>query len=181
MGSSQSTQSGGSGWTSKIFFDPQADSPTIDGHYFEHTDLQTKLAELIDINENIEHIWVCSHPLFEWQLCQGLHFYHTFVVIETKSYYWSIEKNTEGITIQRSRSFDAVLYKLRRESRIAPLEVLVDDIGRMRMKDLIDWLYELGELNKGYFFRLPEYNCQGFARRIFDNFALTEICNNCHV
>ena len=38
----------------------------------------------------------------------GWFFKHRFVIFETKKWWWSVEKNDEGITIQRSKNKDNV-------------------------------------------------------------------------
>lgn len=95
--------------------------------------------------------------------------YHEFVVFETSdSWWWSIEKNPEGLTIQRNRSKDAVVNKYRHVDRFTPITIRKNAVGNMKMEDLIDWLYIHDELNTDY--DLLTSNCQHFAKRVFDRY-----------
>lgn len=164
-------------WNNQIYFDPESDSPLGPSYYIEDQELMTKLSQMIDTDENIEEIWIFSHRLSNWQLYQGVFMYHAFVVLRTNDWYWSIEKNNEGITVQRSKHLTFVKCKYRRNSRITPITVRSHDNGKMRMEDLVKWIYEKNELNKKYCLSRQADNCQGFAKRIFNHFARTKLCN----
>jgi hypothetical protein len=90
-------------------------------------------------------------------------------VLETSDWWWSIEKNTEGITIQRSKHITYVRDNYRRNKRLTPVAEMNSDKGRMKMKDLVEFLYKKDELNKTY--NVLSENCQDFSKRIFDEFA----------
>ena len=49
--------------------------------------------------EKIKNVRIYKTPLNKNQWTNAL-FYHVFVMYETDKYWWSIEKNTEGLTIQ---------------------------------------------------------------------------------
>jgi len=82
------------------------------------------------------------------------------------------KKNSEGITIQRSKKIEFVKDRYRRDERRTPVEIMKQDSGRGSMEDLIDYLYGEDELNKPYDWLLD--NCQHFAKRIFDEIAKTK-------
>ena len=177
MGSSNSTSGKGSGeWRSRVYFDPESDKSSGSHYFLSDAKLRTRLEELIECDEEIQNIWVYSHPLYEWQLTAIL-MYHAFVVLETDKWWWSIEKNDEGITIQRSKYLEFVKERYRRGKRVMPIKERQQDSGRMNMKDLINWLYEEDELNQGYMFNIQHFNCQGFAKRVFDHFARNKFWN----
>lgn len=176
MTSSQSSKSWSGEWRNQIYFDPQADSSTDEGYYIDETDLQTELLKILDAKEAIEEIWVHSHRLFGWQLYEGIFLYHAFVILKTNKWYWSVEKNTAGITIQRSKELSFVKYKYRRSSRIQPITERTHDSGILRMEDLVMWLFATNELSKGYCVHFQASNCQGFSKRIFNFFAKTKVC-----
>lgn len=181
MGSSGSKSSSGSSgcgeWKNQIYFDPESDSANGNHYFISDNELKEKLSQLINTQERIEKIWIFSHRLYEWQLYQGMMMYHAFVVLETNEWYWSIEKNNEGITIQRSKNWSYVKGKYRRKSRITPITQRNHDEGRMKMEDLIDWLYQKNELNKRYNIQCQDGTCQGFAKRVFNHFARKKLCN----
>lgn len=82
------------------------------GHIYliDHNVLVQTMGLLIDYSANILNIWVFKNPLSDWQRTQ-LFLNHQFVVIETTNWWWSIEKNSEVILIQRSKhSKDMVAF-----------------------------------------------------------------------
>ncbi|CAG0902266.1 unnamed protein product [Darwinula stevensoni] len=85
-----------------LYFIPESDKTSDITYTIAHESLESCALDFIDGSEDIENIWVYSHPLHEAQLTAGL-LYHAFVVLETDEWWWSIEKNTGGIFLQRSR------------------------------------------------------------------------------
>ena len=134
--------------------------------------LEYAMRLLIDWNEKILKIWVFKRPLFSWQLTQ-LVFSHQFVVIQTATWWWSIEKNTEEIVIQRSKNSEGVLAFEDSKKRSTPLRRVSSDVGQKTMKDLIEFLFRCDELNKIYF--LSESNCHHFAEKVFNEFAKNKL------
>ena len=122
------------------------------GHIYliDHDVLVQTMSLLIDFSENILNIWVFKSPLSDWQRTQ-LFLNHQFVVIKTKNWWWSIEKNSEVILIQRSKHFKGyggVLDYANNNKRKTPLIRVSSDVGQKTMKDLIEFLHEEDELNK---------------------------------
>lgn len=143
------------------------------GHIYliDHDLLVQTMSLLIDFSENILNIWVFKSPLSDWQRTQ-LFLNHQFVVIKTKNWWWSIEKNSEVILIQRSKHFKGyggVLDYANNNKRKTPLLRVSSDVGQKTMKDLIEFLHEEDELNKTYFWNVN--NCKHFAKKIYDEFA----------
>ena len=157
----------GEEWKAEIYFDPESDKSSGPDHRITDAELRQRLKELIDVDEEIQNISVYKEDLWDWQVSR-LMAYHTFVLLETDSWWWSIEKNDEGITIQRSKKWEYVAKQYRRKER-RNSDLMEQDTGRYKMMDLVDWIYKKDELNKRYHFL--ESNCQGFAKRIFDEFA----------
>lgn len=173
MGVSNSKSSGsesakkGGDWTYKLYFDPEADQSTGKSYTITDSELMEKLTNLVDVDEEI--IYLCAHKqdLYSWQLTK-LVLYHVFVEFETNSWWWSIEKNSEGITIQRSLHRWAVYSQYRQESRL-DRTLMKEDKGKKTMKELIEWLYRENELNKKYDY--ISSNCKHFAKAVFDYVA----------
>ena len=88
-----------------------------------------------------------------------------FVTFKTASWFWSEEKLTTGITIQRSKSLNAVrgYMRYRRRSRIQCLE---KDSGKVSVGDLINWMWQQDELNNNYVFISSD--CRHFAEKVYD-------------
>ena len=160
----------GQNWTNQVnLFDPSSSVLFI----IEDNSLREVMSKLVDTSEKILKIWIYKCPLSEWQLTNLL-LNHQFVMIETKSWWWSIEKDDKKIFIQRDKCDHAVRDFVKGEPRKDCVTQMSSDQGRKTIKDLIRFLYETDELNIKY--DLLENNCQDFATRIFDEFAKTK----CH-
>lgn len=62
---------------------------------------------MIEPDETIINISVYKTPLNENQWT-NLYLHHKYICFETEKWYWSIEKNDEGLTIQRSKELKDV-------------------------------------------------------------------------
>ena len=158
----------GQNWTNQVnLFDPSSSMLFI----IEDNSLREVMSKLVDTSEKILQIWIYKCPLSEWQLTKLL-LNHQFVMIETKSWWWSIEKDDKKIFIQRDKCAPVVRDFVKGEPRkdlVTPMNYYQ---GRKTIKDLIHFLYDTDELNIKY--DLLENNCQDFAWRIFDAFAKTK-------
>ena len=85
------------------------------------------------------YVGTYKYPLYKWQLTDFFLF-HMFVLFQTDSWWWTIEKNTEGLTIQRSKYKEAVRDNYRRDKRL-PITVLKEGKGHCTVYDLIGCLY----------------------------------------
>ena len=183
--SSKSSKSAkfGEDWTYRVYFDPNADRSDGKEYWIAHDELIAKISKLIDINQIISRVVTYKVPLSKYQLTDFL-LYHMFVVFKTFSrtedrsgyddWWWSIEKNSEGITIQRSKYEAYVLYKYRRCDRTG----FLGSVSRMEfdetrfprtIRDLLDHLIVKQWLHRPYNYMIS--NCKHFAKNIFDEFA----------
>ena len=168
----------GGKWGSCVFFDTESSGEgEIKKISNEH--LIETFEQLIsnDISENILNVKTCTKPLSEYQLT-NLVFFHEFVVIETGSFYWSIEKGGEGIYIQHSRHEDNVRLKFNREERlqgpywkVTQYRATAHPQGHT-VRSLIYWLWDKNELHKRYNYLLN--NCKDQSRRVY-NFLTSEM------
>ena len=161
----------GSEWTYKIYFDPNADIKDETIHEFTERELMNKLKDLVGVNEQIDKVEKCKHKLWWLQLTYFI-FYHMFILFKTKSYWWTIEKNSQGITIQRSKHRDAVEKRYRCEDRLHVKRKEIKS-GHCNVYDLIGWLYKSNELNREYHFW--KSNCQHFGNAVFNRVAEIKI------
>ena len=172
--SSPSPGPGGEKWTNEIYFDPEADSRYGKDYRITDGNLKVEMNKLIEGYEEIKKINVYEHPLGGLSILRGVirpiaNLSHVFMVLDTDKWWWSIEKNDEGVTIQRSKYIEYVRDKYRRKSRPEPITKVKSDTGRRTMKHLISFLYRKDELHKKY--NVLTENCQDFAKRIFDEIA----------
>ncbi|KAI9549153.1 hypothetical protein GHT06_005468 [Daphnia sinensis] len=172
MSSSRSSASVGSTYTRKLYFDPRADQADTGGYWITDHELRQKLANLIDTEEKIKNASVYSNPLSSWQMT-NIWLYHAFVVIETNDWWWSIEKNMESITIQRSKNLESVRDMYQRKKRTTgwtPLTKIRKNEttggGNTTIKELINYIWRKDCLNDVY--HLLDENCQKFAAMVFD-------------
>ena len=169
MGSSPS-KGGGEEWTSEIYFDPRADGNDTPARISD-AELKAKFKQLIDPSEKILNVRVYKTPLSEVQLTNAVSF-HAYTVFETDQWWWSIEKNTEGLTIQRAKEFDAVGKRYRQTKRPGidflqfGLQLIKEDEGRKTMDELVDFLYRKDKLNQKY--NWATSNCKNLAADIFN-------------
>ena len=166
-----SSSSGEGEWTNKIYFDPEADKSEGSDYKISDEDLKKKMTDLIEGEENIKIIYAYECPIWGWQWSHN-YLAHKFIVLETDKWWWSIEKNAEGITIQRSKKLGYIKDRYRRNLRPKPVDEMKWDIGQRTMKELVEFLYKEDELHKRY--NVFSQNCKHFAERIFDEIAKTK-------
>ena len=178
--------SAGDEWKGRIYFDCNADSTDGSRYFIKKDRIVSRLKALLDTegeNDTICNIWVYKTPLIDFSLT-NVFLYHSFVVYETYNwcrdlnkfiqFWWSIEKNSEGITIQRGEKKTSVVNKYRQKHRPttllwwAPVEV-IHDTGRKTMGELVDILVTENLLNDQY--DLINSNCKHFAKVLFDEVA----------
>ena len=161
----------GGNWKSEVYFDPEADKHTGRCYTISDPDLLNKLKELVDVKENIQCVIAYKAPLSEYQVTKLL-LYHMFIVFKTEDWWWSIEKNGEGITIQRSKEVTAVRDRYRQEKRnsgLSGISTMKTDTGRKSVDDLINWLWWGNQLLRYY--DISKQNCQHFGKEVFNYVA----------
>lgn len=140
---------------------------------FNDADLRILMLDDNFTKEYIRSIAVYKCPLYDNQLIQLLD-NHQFVVLQTDNCWYSIEKNSHFIQMQRSNHIENVQCYIRKDRRRTPIKgISFDSCQQLKtMSDLIHFLLENQELGKIY--DLVFSNCQAFAKRIFDKFAATK-------
>ncbi|CAF0780498.1 unnamed protein product [Brachionus calyciflorus] len=162
-GSSESRSTGGD-YSGKLYFDPEADKDIGTHYYIKDDELIEKIRGIIDINEPILEIRIYKNPLSNAQLTK---FYHAFILFETKDWWWTIEKNSEGVTVQRCKYIEYVREKYRRKDRLTSVDLIKKVRGSGTVLDLIRIVYKKDLLGSKY--NVLENNCQTFASIIFNN------------
>ena len=140
---------------------------------FNDADLRILMLDDNFTKEYIRSIAVYKCPLYDNQLIQLLD-NHQFVVLQTDNCWYSIEKNSHFIKMQRSNHIENVQCYIRKHRRRTPIKRISSDSCQQlkTMSDLIHFLLENQELSRIYDLVLS--NCQAFAKRIFDKFAATK-------
>jgi len=178
--SSPTSPSSGGVYTFKLYIYIEVDS--LQGKEFSMTNEEfgrkltdNKFKKWLDPAEEIDEVSYYTHPLNSWQLWQG-NLHHAFIVFKTKSWWWSIEKNAEGLTIQRAKQLESVRDVYRRAKRTTGETSSTNIILKrkssgcdMTLNELINYIWRKDSLNKVYF--IKDSNCQEFAKFIFERIS----------
>ena len=125
--------------------------------------------EGIDYSEELRQMELYKTPLRDWQLTQ-LVLSHQFVLINSRSWWWTIERNNKHLLLQRNRKYEVVRDYNEKSRRNTPVEEIKRGDCKGTMKDLIWYLYVKKELEKKYNF--VDNNCKIFANAVFDRFVV---------
>lgn len=171
----------GVNYTKKLYFDPNADEPKEDGYWITDDEIRYKLTNLVDVSENIDEVLYYTNPLHrlipsDWEVGKNKGLHHAFIVFKTKNWWWSIEKNAEGLTIQRAKQLESVRDVYRRAKRTTGETSSTNIVLKrkssdcdMKINELINYIWRKDSLNKVYF--IKDSNCQEFAKFIFERIS----------
>jgi hypothetical protein len=171
MGANNSTQH--SMHYRKLYFDPELDSSDGKAYLITDASLRDKFSELVE-DERILEVRYYTHPFYGWEIMQQLLLHHAFIVFETDKWWWSIERNELGVTIQRSKKIEYVRDKYRRSDRASAdlfgngiqCEKKCERRRSTTVKELIDHIYRKDYLNQDY--DSGNNNCRHFADKIYE-------------
>ncbi|XP_037036017.1 uncharacterized protein LOC119074136 [Bradysia coprophila] len=178
MGSSSSSlpeNLTGGDWTYRLYY-----YYDVSSHYqsysYSDSELKTKLLEEL-YDDNIARLFRFTCKLSPIQVTKYLA-HHKFIICRTSTdWYYSIEKNTKGIYIQRGGSLSRVRdYFLGEErSGISSNSSAFNEMisSSTTIKDIVRWIYESSQLDQPY--HVIQSNCQDFAGRLHDKFAVDAI------
>lgn len=125
--------------------------------------MSERLCDLgVDFDERITEVTKCKQSLTIYG--RMIFLYHQYVIFKTDTWWWTIEKNSECIVIQRSKYRDNVKKNFGRESRDWYVYTITEGktrIGQRNVGELIQWLLRKDELNNEYHYLIR--NCQHFA------------------
>jgi len=109
---------GSSGYLRRLRFVPDADRSGGNIHRIYddswHDDMPQALKDYYD--HDIESIRICKHSINPFNPIDPLVF-HAFVVFETRTRWWSIEKNSTEVLLQCSYDIEYVRKKIQRNKR----------------------------------------------------------------
>lgn len=132
-------------------------------------DLNETLAKLVDSSEEIFKVELHEEPLPFWNrmLVAKRLFKHSFVIFETKSFYWSVEKDDNCVTLQRSRRKDTVLNDCHLTQRLQPVKLVKKRrSNQVSIGDLIRFLINEPQMTTQY--SLLGANCKRFSATVFN-------------
>ena len=157
------------GFQRQVVYLPFADESECTGQLIADVKLEKDLMSQLK-DEEILNITTYKHELYWWQLTQAFLF-HTFIMFETNDWWWSVEKNDNGVFVQRSKHQWAVRDRLAGEKRPRVTQV-ASDTSTYTVRDFVVALAETDSLKRKY--SLLFNNCKDFAKEIFDKVARTK-------
>ena len=174
---STSSGSGGGTYTFKLYIYIQVDSPQGKEYSMTNEELGRKLREnkfskWLDESEKIEEMSIYIHPLHWWQISQNV-MHHAYIVLKTKDWWWSIEKNDAGVTIQRSKEIEHVrdkYYRIKRQENWTSGIAMEKSksVNNKTVKQFIEHVYKANYVDEEY--GVIQNNCQQFADKIYNFF-----------
>ncbi|KAI9552263.1 hypothetical protein GHT06_022625 [Daphnia sinensis] len=161
----------GSVFAGRLYFDRCVDELDAGDCWITDDQLRESLSHLTETEEEIQNASVYSYPLSSKQLTNGK-LYHAFVVIQMLNWWWSIEKNTKHITIQRSQKLEGVRDMYQRKKRRNGLtqwmgirEIKTTQGDNITIIQLIDYIWRKDSLSGDY--HVLAANSQKFADLLF--------------
>ena len=171
----------------QFYFDPDVNLTAPPRHgdcIMTNYELRQLLQNKVDdVSEKIQEVRYYTHPLNTWQMTKYL-LHHAFIVLKTENWFWSIEKDEGGITVQRSKYLEHVRDKCRKQNRITGVmnngiylakTSPGNDITVIELMNHM-WSEEYMDLN----YHFLKDNCKKFADRIdeFVHSKSSPISNN---
>ena len=98
--------------------------------------------------------------------------YHGFILLKIGDLFATLDKHTDGLTVQSSEERDDVLAKLRNAPRYGVPELIVEDQGTITVGELIDFIMTNDFIHQTYNI-WRGHHCKKFAKDIFDKVADT--------
>ena len=135
-------------------------------------DDSSQLKRLIDEGK------IFTVEMYECPVSNGWFLKHKFVIFETTKWWWSVEKNDEGITIQRSKNKDHVKNMFELKHRPASIKQIREgDKNKTKDKEkdiktteqFFQYMAKSGELSKA--FCSLTNNCNTFSKAIYNKMA----------
>ena len=114
MSSGSSAGLKGGSWSSKIYFFDYSQPGQKEPVELDLSNPDRQLGS--EINDGIQETVYYKGPLSKFQGSK-INAFHAFIVIKTRSFYWSIEKNQKGIFLQRSSRIEDIQSKLNGQNR----------------------------------------------------------------
>lgn len=170
--SSGSSASGGSDWTSSLYFTANAKTPGIYPAKISDEELMDYFKKVEGTEDQIIRVWIFKQNLSAW-LPKVFGAWHEFTVVESTNYFWSFEKDSKGICVQRAKTRVHVKDWYRGVERTGSVTPEGRDPQKGRegdtVNDIIWWIYKENYLKRGY--HATKSNCHYFASLIFEAIA----------
>lgn len=154
-----------------LYFYPDADNDNNARKDFliSEDELRKRLTDMKTASDPILTVSVWKNPLGSFgrnaSLTDAFLFYD-FIIMETKGYYWSVEKTSDGVTIQRSQMLMNVKNKCRGEVRtsrpLSTIQKVTEAKGRGTVRTLVNFLMRRGLLTDKFALHRSSRDFAGF-------------------
>ena len=98
--------------------------------------------------------------------------YHGYILLKIGDLFATLDKHSDGLTVQSSEEKDDVLTKLRNAPRYGVPDFIVESQGTITVGELIDFIMTNDFINQTYNI-WRGHHCKNFAKDIFDKVAKT--------
>lgn len=129
-----------------------------------------------DVHETISHVSIYKTSLSSLTKSDAKVMYHTFLVLETPSNFYSLEKNNSGVILQHSSTKSAVLNTVANFPRPEDIHLLITCDANSSVLDLISHLWESRHLTDNGTYSLFTENCKSFVADLFNKIAMEYHC-----
>ena len=122
-----------------------------------------------DDRKIIDNVMVYKTPL-NWIGQWTSFYYHGFILLKIGNLFVTLDKHTDGLTVQSSKEKNNVLTNLRNTKRYGDPQNVVAAEGTITVGELIDFIMTNDFINQTYNF-WRGHHCKMFAKDIFDKVA----------
>jgi hypothetical protein len=156
-----------------LHFDPEVENRTVSAVTLYHSNLLQGFDQVVGTKPDpILRIWVYESPLGSWQISAKFLF-HSFIVIETERWFYSIETSEKNISMERSKQKQLLIEKCKGEKRSTTLfsngpKCARNSRGKKTIRDVLVYLHDRDRLNLPY--NVMVENCKDLSKWIFDEF-----------
>ena len=166
----------GGKWTNMVYYFPVANE-TDSMIKFSDGELVAKFKKYANLTERVKSVGIYKRPLsFDGE--PDTVFHHQFVVFETVSgWFWSIEKDTEAIVMQRSKIASDVVLRFRQKPRERKVRKVTGNFSNETLETIVDWIWIANLLNCEY--HIISRNCKDFAERMYMRCAANSVSDKC--
>lgn len=137
-----------------------------------------QLTELLgsNVHESISQVSIYKTPLSSLTKSDDKVMYHTFLVLETPSNFYSLEKNNSGVIFQHSLTESAILNTVANIPRPEDTTKLITCDGNSSILDLISHLWGSRHLSDNGTYSVLTENCKSFVADLFNKIATEHRC-----
>jgi hypothetical protein len=129
-----------------------------------------------NVHESISEVSIYKTALSSSTKSNAKVMYHTFLVLETPSHFYSLEKNNSGVIFQQSSTKSDVLNTAANIPRPEDMHLVISCDGNSSVLELISHLWKSHHLTDNGTYSLLTENCKSFVADFFNKIAKEYQC-----